>query len=276
MRFPQPSLDALLPRDGAGASRDGTDDVLDRIDGHAIRKAFLLDRMRLEEPWRVQQALELARLDLAVYREAKRFGIRVPDDALRLAVLRELARSRRAYAKGGGQPSGYSRYLESNYGMDEERFQDRVRFLAWRKLLRAFTVRYFSRRRGSLTLRYFVAADRDAAERARRDVRNGADFAALAKGRSQDPSAPGGGLLASIDPESGHPAVKLAGTLPRGSSSAVARIAGAKGPRYAFVRVEERLAADERPFEQQLDEIRAELARRPISAGELARFVAGR
>ncbi|PIE22717.1 MAG: hypothetical protein CSA62_11025 [Planctomycetota bacterium] len=259
-----PGLAALLPE-------PGREETVLRYGERRITRGDLFERLREREPAKAQELIELALLDARVHEIAEREKVFVPKGELRLALGRELARMRRAYQRRPEGAVDFDDFLMRSYGLDEAGARKRAELLAYRRLLRAYTVRFWLRQRGQVGLQLFVAADAEAAARAREQISLGADFAALAQKNSRDQSARGGGRLPQLPLGLGHPLEKLAQGVPVGGLSKIAAY-GKAGP--AFVRVLSRRAPDRRSFAEMAEDLRSELARQPIAAHELALFLA--
>ena len=258
-----PELSALLPEPGA-------DETVVRYGERAITRGDLFERLREREPAKAQELIELALLDARVHELAERDGVFVPKGELRLSLGRELARVRRAYTRRPDGAVDFDQFLMRSYGLDEAGFRKRAELLAYRRLMRSYAVRYWLRQRGHVELQLFVGADRGEAERAREEVRLGADFAAVARRSSQHGSARRGGRLPQVPQGIGHPIEKLAEGVAEGGLSPVTAY-GDAGP--AFVRLLSRRAPDRRSYAEMAEDLRAELAQRPVAAHEVALFM---
>ncbi|MEZ5989979.1 MAG: hypothetical protein R3F30_12800 [Planctomycetota bacterium] len=252
------------------------DTVLARIGDLEVRKHHVLDRMLEQDPAQVQALLELIVLDERIRELAARYGVEVPATDLRLEVARDWARLVRRMEQDGVPKDRIEEQLELRHGLDKARYLDRSRRMHWRRLLRSYTLRYWLRRSGSVTLRFFAAASEDEALAVRGQAQQGADLEALCRQSSIDPSGPRGGLLPPLPPGFAHPGVALAeGLAPDGLSAvrAVRLVDGREA--WGFVQVIERREPDRRPFAEQAATIRAGLERRPVEGEELQILLSG-
>ena len=258
-------------------SPDTADDVMARVSGVEIRKHHIVDRLAEIEPAQVYRVLELLILDQRVKELAQEHAVFVPDEELRLAEGRDWAGLRRLFRKRRDKDENLERYLLRNHAMDIKQYRERSKKLAWRRLLRAYTIRYVHKRRGSLELLYLVSEDRDTAQACRNRVRRGADFATLCRHYSIDPSRKVGGKLPMIPNDFDHPAAALAKGVEKDDCSRVRKIEYMRGKSaYAFVQVVSRTEADDRAFKDVWREIRDGLAVEGISPRELQILVSGR
>ncbi|MAE75719.1 MAG: hypothetical protein CMJ85_02485 [Planctomycetes bacterium] len=254
---------------GSLFSRDDGDSVLASVSSVRVRKHHVFDRLLEIDPQRARELTELLVLDARVKVVAEKLDVQVPDSDLRLAVKREWARVERVFRQRSGGASTIDAWIERNYAMSRDAFLARVELLAWRRLLRSFTVRYQMRRRGGVAVQLFTAASAKAGLQYRGRIVEGADFATLARKHSVDRSAAVGGRLPLLPNGFDHPGVTLADEVAVGSLSQVRAI----GERWGFVRVMDRRVPDTRPFAEAADEIRRELQRRPVESAELAVFI---
>lgn len=277
---PAPSELPVTPVDfdfGSLFTRDEGDSVLAALGDLDIHKRHVFDRLQEVDPQRIRETIELLLLDARVRQRSEELGVEVPETDLRLAVRREWARVERAFRRRAGGARDVDDYVRRNYAMEPAAFRGRIRLLAWRRLMRAYTLRYLARRRGGVLLAYFQHARRPLAEQCRTQIAQGADFHVLARERSLDVSAVNGGRLPLLPLDFDHPAVRSAGDLEAGALSPVRPVGPSRSPTgWGFVRVLERRSPDRRPFRLQLPEIRRELERRPVDSSELALFLTGR
>lgn len=263
---------------GAPFARDEGDLRFAQVGAHALHKRHVYDRLLEVDPRRLREIEEALALDAKVREVARRFEVEVPPSELDFDVKREWSRVERAFARDSLGLSSIDDFLARVYGMKSGAFRAHIRLLAWRRKMRAYAVRYAARRAGSLRLLRFVARTREAAEAARRTILDGADFAQVAAQGSIGARARQGGRLPRLRLDMPHPAIALARGVRVGELSAVRAVqlgdASASGAEqgFAFVRVLEREAAAPDSFGACREELRRELARRPIEAEEVLVF----
>lgn len=255
---------------GFGPPFDGDegDVVVARQGDFALHKRHIYDRLLEIDPRTLAEIEESLLLDAKVRRVARTLGVSVQEGELDFEVAREWARIERAYGKDARGLPSLDAYVSRLYGMDEAGFRAHVRRLAWRRKMRAYTIRYAQRMRGTILLQRFVAASRAQAERARRAIFAGGDFAQVATRSSRGTRARQGGRLPRLILGMEHPALALAEGVEVGGLSEIR----ASEESFAFVRVVERTAPRALPFEACQIELRRELERRPIAREELVVF----
>lgn len=264
-------LSPLDPRD----SRE--DRVLATAGTLTLRAHHLVDRLIERDPAQVQSLIELLLLDERVRQLAAEYEVEVPASDVRLAVRRDWARTKRILMRDGVPEDRLEEQLRLKHGLTIAQYRKRSERQAWRRLLRAYTLRYFLRRRGSIRLLYYLNEDRDQTIEARGKVAHGADLRVLARKESKAASAARGGELPRYPLDFRHPALDLAKGLHTGDVSRVRELDAPSGRKsYAFVQVLDIVAPDRRSFAEQRGEISFELDRRPVQGSELEILLSGR
>ncbi len=266
--------DELPPLD----PRESTEDrVLARVGDLTLRSHHIVDRLLERDPAQIQAIVELLLLDERVAQLAAEYQVEVPASEVSLAAKRDWARTKRILMRDGVPENRLGEQLEIRHGLNIAQYKKRSERQAWRRLLRAYTLRYFLRVRGSVRLLYYVSGDKDKAIEARGKVAQGADLRVLALKESTAESAAKGGELPRLPLDFGHPAVDLAIGLAQGEVSAVREIESASGREsYAFIQVLDIVAPDLRSFALQRGEISLELDRHPVEGAELEILLSGR
>lgn len=253
---------------------DDGDGVIARVGEAAIHKRHVYDRMLEVDPVRLREIEEALVLDARVREVARQHDVRVPESEVEFAVRREWARVEREFEK---QPLGAKTidvFVERNYSMSVTAFRAHVKMLAWRRLMRSYTIRYAQLRSGTVRLQRFLARTRAEAERAREEAVRGGDLAHLAESASVDSRARAGGRLPLLPLDGGHPALGLGRGVEIGAFGPVRAVPledGSSG--FGFVRVLARNAPDPRSFEAAYADLRKGLERRPIAQEEVLSFL---
>mgnify|MGYP001473469652 CR=1 FL=1 len=242
------------------------------VEGTAIHKRHVYDRMLEVDPQRVRDVEEALFLDVRIVELVRRFQIAAPQDEVDIAVRRDIARMERAHERMGDGVAFDQHVLES-YGMPLEALRAHLAMLAWRRITRSYVIRYAARRQGVLLLERFLAKTAEEAEDARRAILEGGDFARIAEARSIGSRARFGGRLPPLPHGTDHPSASLAADVGVGEVGPVrATVLEDESPGFGFVRVVERREPLLRPFAELRAELRRELERRPVERAELVAF----
>ncbi len=256
---------------------DEGDAVVARVAGLEIRKHHVFDRLQEVDPQRTREILEVVLLDARVRERSRVLGVAVPETDLDLAVRREWSRVERGFHQRPDGAASLQDYVRRNYAMSTDAFRARVRLLAWRRLMRAYTLRYEVSRRGRLRLLWLFNEDESVVRSCHDRIAAGADFSVLAREHGSDRTRRVGGRLPELPLGYPHPAVRLSKTLAVGQLSEVHSVQAPDGRKgFAFVRLRERNAPDRRPFTEQVRQLRRGLDRRPVDAAEIAMFLQAR
>lgn len=253
-----------------GKPAEGNDaaGVLAKVDGREVRAPDLVSLLFLSQTQVVFAALEQAVRRELVRSEAERAGITVGASALDVAVAKVLKQQDDDFKLAAGPEQDLERYLEDRYGTTPRAYRAIVRQQVIEELFLARVIRYEFQQVDRGRLRLIVLDDRDAANTVREKLKEGANFAALAKQQSIDPSGKQGGLFPPLPLDCPHPLVKDAARLKVGETSDVGEADIGGHHVYWIARLEEKLPADTRPYSEQAAAIDKELEARPIDPFE--------
>lgn len=154
--------------------------------------------------------------------------------------------------------------LRDRLQMDPQRFRQRLRDETARELVSERVVRLHTLTSRRVSLSVLAAKDADTAQALAERVRQGEDFAALAKAHSIDPSAERGGRLPDLTYNQDAPLVR------RAFAARVGRVDGpfVLGGRHVLLLVHGRLEARDGDWPEHGEEVLASLALDPVGESE--------
>jgi len=180
----------------------------------------------------------------------------------------------------------FDQFLESEMRMSLSEYQQLAAKSVAQTQLAAFTIRYEQMRSDRVAVRHLIVKDKKTADLCLQKLRDGADFAALARAESISPSKTEGGKLPPLDRELEHPIVKLAFETAPGNfggpvEEQLGPVVGKSGfaedkntqKIYHLFRVLERLPARNVTFAQAKAEIVKSVRENPIRRFEFEAFM---
>jgi hypothetical protein len=245
---------------------DGEDAVFARVGDVEIRKSDAFDRLLEIEGVRVQAFCERLVQDAMVAAFARRYEI-VVDEAEIAAMLQAHEDEMRASLERVGDPvddETFRAFVESQFGMTLEAYRRRFSVDLARQRYRGYVVRYLRLLEEQVVLRGLWNRDRELVDRLALEVREGADFAKLARRHSDHQTARDGGLLPPLTRSFESPITEPAFELAPGEVSDVLTIESETGVQFAIFYCLERRPPRDADFAEVRDELRADLERRPL------------
>jgi peptidyl-prolyl cis-trans isomerase C len=249
------------------------DGVVASVDGREIKKSDVADSVLLfaRQAW-VDAMRECVNRELAE-REAERLSVTVTDAAIDTAVNEELAQEKSALLVQFGGKVAFGDFVRDNFRMTEAEYRARVRQAVRTKLLLARVVRFGSMHEERLTLRTIVVRDKAKALEIQGKLKDGADFIALAKRESVDPSAKDGGKLPPVIHGVLQPEIeKAVFELVPGQVSDVLVVNEKSDTTYHLFRLVERQEATDQPYAAVADQVEKDLQARPLESWEVAQW----
>ncbi|MBI3846791.1 MAG: peptidylprolyl isomerase [Planctomycetes bacterium] len=183
---------------GASLLRAPGDSVVASVDGQEIRKSDVADSVLLFGSQAYVDAMRECVQRILAEREAERLKVNVPDATIDKALGDEIDQEKSALLVQYGGKVTFPDFVRDHFRMTEDEYRARIRVAVRTKLLLARVIRYGTMREERLTLRTIVVRDKAKALELQEKLRMGADFIALAKRESIDPSAKDGGKLPPV------------------------------------------------------------------------------
>jgi hypothetical protein len=272
----------ILPLEGASIGPedplfDASEAVGDlaRVEGAEVRAEELLDALLFFQRESTQEVLRKT-VELRLVRlEARRLGARLPADTLAAAEAAFLARAEEEVKRFGDGSLSFEAYLREELASDPESYARSLRRFLALELLRDRVIRVDQRQRERLVVRGLSLRDRAVAERAWRDLRDGASFEILAQ--QIDPQGPAErrGLWPALPLDDPHPIVAhFARAETQGFQAPIEQRSGTASV-WHVVELVQRLPADPRPFAEVGAEIEASLRADPVSREEYLVWLRG-
>ncbi len=271
----------LAARPGPGNSAQGfgpevldpptpaVDGVVARVGDVEIRKSQVFDRILLDARQQARTWVDVAVGDVVVAEMARRYEIR-----LDVQRVEELAEEQEELLRTEVELTGrYSleEYVQRLFDLELDEYREAVRRNVAMVRYRGLVIRYLGLLEDRVEARYMVHGDTEVLCEVRDKVRQGADFAALAKQLSEDGSQRDGGYLAPFGRAFRHPVATTAFGLEVGAVSDPIPMPGSE--RHAIVYCLRKLPRRDVPFAEVQREIEAGLDQRPITPFEQNAFV---
>jgi len=249
------------------------DDTIAQVADTEIKKSQVFDELLELMPVQVRSAIDLLILDAELAPLAKRYRIHVPASDLDFALRRQWSRVQRNFEHDRDPGQSFAAWVEARHGKTVDALRAELERRNARTLLRGYTLRYYLRRRGSISLAYFQSDVKSVADDCRARAAGGADLEQLIVAKSKHESRRRRGLLPPLPLDHESPVVVALRSAKVGDLSPVIAIDRKGGGRsFAFARVMARTEPDKRPYADVVDELRADLARRPVQPYEFLLF----
>lgn len=249
--------------------------VLARVERAEVRAGEVLDALLFFQRESTQEVLRKT-VELRLVRlEAQRLGARLPTATLAAAETAFLARAEQEVKRFGDGSQSFEAYLREELASDPESYARALRRFLALELLRDRVIRADQRQRDRIVVRGLSLRDRALADRAWRDLRDGASFEILAQ--QIDPQGPAErrGLWPALPLDDPHPIVAhFEGREVQGFQEPIEQKAGAARV-WHVVELVRRLPADPRPFAEVAAEVEASLAEEPVSREEYLVWLRG-
>lgn len=247
-------------------------DVLALVDGQEIRPADVFPVLFLTQTELMYAALEQTVRSRLMMLEADRLQVRIPSDQLDAKVAGVLKSQNNEFKLAAGPEQDFEEYVSRRYGTSPDVYRGAVRRRVLEELFMSRLIRFEARQHERVQVRLIVVEDVELAREISDKLAEGANFAALARSHSIDPSAQLGGAFPPVARDCPHPLLDGVRELQPGGVSEVSAVERQGKRLFRILRLDRLLPADPRPFEQQSAEIGAELEQRPIDPFEIAEW----
>jgi parvulin-like peptidyl-prolyl isomerase len=249
----------LLPR------ADEPDAEVARVGDLVLRKSHAYTRLLSAHPKLALSAVDLLVTDVLVARHAEQHGIRVSEERVEQLAAEEEQQVREQVATELGSQMDLETYVWRIFGMRLADWQRTAELRIAQRLYQGYVIRYLALREDRVVVRYIVHKDRTVLEDAAQKVREGADFATLARRLSEDPLRRDGGLLPPFGSGFPHPVAEQALQLKPGQLSPVFERSSGGASRHYLVYCLRQLPGRSVTFDEVRDEIDRELEQKPLS-----------
>jgi peptidyl-prolyl cis-trans isomerase C len=257
------------------AASPSRDEPLARVEGSEVRLSDLARAMLLERPAESRDLARALAVREVVRREAERLGITVRREDLEEGISKEMEGLRRQVEKESGGRTTLAEFLRREMGTTEAAWREALERRALSDRFLGLVVRYAGSLEERAVVRVLTTPRREEAASFLAQVREGADFAVLARERSVGPGRADGGKLPPFGRGWDHPIAKTAFELAPGEVAGPIEESGPKGSAFHLVRLLEKLPAREAPFPEVEEEVRASLRARGVERFEYERWVEG-
>jgi peptidyl-prolyl cis-trans isomerase C len=265
------------PEDGgaspAGALPAGEDPAVAIVDGLPVKASEVARFLFRFDPPAALRALEEVVNGRIVEADAAAAGITVPEEDV-IARVEEQVRERQTEIRVQYGPSAtLDAYLRESYGTDIASFRRDLAVLARRQALAERLVRWEGTREERIRIRLLVLPDEPAAREAAARLRDGADFAALARQVSLAPAEE----LPPFRRADVHPpalAEELFSLAP-GEVSRPVRVAREDRELFQVFKVIERTPASTAPWGETAAALERGLRERPVGRAEYLQWARG-
>ena len=271
---PQPIQDPDAAPSILRPRADAADDEIARVGDLVLRKHDLFDRLRETEPEFVRKWIDYLVMDALLADEAERYSIAPDVAAVDARLDAEIAVLRKRVVEELSPQATFDDYLQRRFDMDFAEYRRWQRSNRMRDWYRQAVVHYLTLREDRVQIRMLSTTDGELAKDLARRVRDGADFATLARRHSEDESRKDGGLLPQFRRGTDHPVVAVAFTLEPGQVSDVLPVERDGVTRYYLVVCLQRFEGRDVPFADVRSEIEDAIERGPLPEAEFeATFV---
>ncbi|MFO1051616.1 MAG: peptidylprolyl isomerase [Planctomycetota bacterium] len=245
---------------------------LARVGDDVIRKSQVFDRLAELDPGLAQTLVDSCVLDRVIAAAVVRFAIVVTTDEVESRAKLEETTLRVQEGKGTAlDDASFATFVTGRFGTTVEGYRDSLRREVLRVLLRSYAIRYLALREDRAEVRVIVHRDAGLLADLAGRVREGADFATLARRYSEDASASDGGSIPPLPRSDTHPIARAAFALTPGTCSQPIALDGSG--RHALVFCVSHQSGRDLAFGAVHDEIARALDTRPITPSEQNAFV---
>ncbi|HET6204337.1 MAG TPA: peptidylprolyl isomerase [Planctomycetota bacterium] len=252
------------------ASPDPRDEAVARVEDFELRLSDLARAMLAERPSEARDLVRALAVREIVRREAARLGVSVRREDVERGIAEEVEGIRRQVEREGGTLADF---LRRELRMTEAAWREALERRALADRFLGLVVRYAGLLEERAVVRVLTTARKEEAEALLAKVREGADFAVLARERSVGPGRADGGKLPPFGRGWDHPIAKAAFALNAGDVGGPVEEPGVKGTVFHLVRLLERLPAREAAFAEVDEEVAESLRARPVERFEYERWV---
>ena len=246
------------------------DSVVASVGYEELRKSQVFDYMLRTYPSEVRAAVAVMLSNRILASECARHGITIDEREIDQWYAAHRAALLRRVRADLGSDATLAEWLRLNEGRSETEYERAARDRERAARLLARLVRYHEVLEDRVRLRIISVTDRALAVKIRRQIDEGADFAALARRSSIHPSAESGGMMHPVWRLALHPALDSAAFgLPVGAVSDVIEVVDRQGRRrYQIIKVVGRHPGRDVPYAEVADEIATSLAQEPLREDE--------
>lgn len=247
---------------------------LARVDGDPVTADELFAELFLSQTEATFAALKQAIHRRLIVKEATRSRITVRDSVLDPQVAAVLKAQDDEFKLQAGPQASFEDYVGGRFGTAPAAYRATIRQRVLEELLLARVIRFQNRQHDRIEVRMIVVDSRPLADEIATKLKQGANFAALAKQHSLDASKPQGGLYPPIPVDVANPLLGEARQLAPGQVSEVEAFDRDGRSYFRLLKLERRLAADPRPYAAQEGDIESELTQRPLELLEVLEWEA--
>lgn len=211
--------------------------------------------------------------DAIIRAEASRLGITVSSDEVEPAVREAVESLQKRVETEYGTALTLDEFLHEQMFTSRAAYESAVRAFARQTRLTALVIRYDQLTQDRLTVRHLLVRDRARASQCLQKLREGADFAALAREESLAPTKADGGKLPPFDREFAHPITEPAFATATGTLGAIVEEKRGDQTWFHLFKVIERTNARKVIFAEVRDELVRGLVERPLSRFEFESYM---
>jgi parvulin-like peptidyl-prolyl isomerase len=211
--------------------------------------------------------------DAIVRAEAARLGVEVDAEDVEPMVRESVESLKKRVDTEFGGVLTFDQFLETEMFTTSGEYEQLARKFATQSRLASLTVRFDQIINERVSVRHMIVRDHKTADACIQKLRDGADFAALARAESMATTKNDGGRLPPFDRELEHPIVALAFDTPPNSVGGPIEEKRSNGTVYHIFRVIERIPARNVTFADARADVRKSLAESPITRFEFEAFM---
>jgi PPIC-type peptidyl-prolyl cis-trans isomerase-like protein len=246
------------------------DRVVARVGGETLRKSQAFDYLLRTYPDKVRASIAVMLGNRVLAAECDRWGIRIGAREIETWWSEQERQLERQAKLDLGPNATLEDFVRQRIGQELSEYREVARDRERAKRLLSRLVRFHQIRSDRIELRIVSVTDRDGALQIRKWLKEGAEFAAVARRYSVHPSAENGGRLPPIWRGALHPELdEVAFGLAEGETGPVVHVRDAAGrDRYQIARVLRRLPGREVSWGEVEAQVLASLEKEPLSPDE--------
>jgi hypothetical protein len=264
---PPLTVDVLVPADSPDESKG-----VATVGGERVRARDVLGPLFLSHTDVVYAALEQAIRRRVMMAEARAAGVVVPPELADRETERLLAAQQNEYKLAVGPDGDFEQYIEQRYGTSPAVYRAAVRDQVLEQLFLARTIRHEAMQHERMQVRVLVVEDLELARELLGKLKEGANFAALAKKHSIDRSAANEGLLAPVALDCPNPLLAGAAALEPGQLAEVEVVEKDGIKLFRLLALVARIPAQPGTFAALEAEVEKSLAERAVDPFEVAEW----
>lgn len=210
----------LLTIGAAGAAQDSrpaSNPIVLEVAGERATAADAFDSLLFHFRDDAVEVLRKLAGDAIIRAEAARLGVTVENEDFEPAVREAIATLQKRVETEYGSSLTLDEFLQEEMFTSRAEYEHSVRAFARQSRLCAFVIRYDQMTNDRATVRHLLLRDRKKAEQCLQKLREGADFAALARDESLAATKNDGGKIPPFDREFPHAITSTAFTTPPGT-----------------------------------------------------------